>query len=62
MKQNYISITAALWISASATAGQESMPQMPRIAPKKTYTVKSQEAGTELLEQRVYGDQSPWFA
>jgi hypothetical protein len=60
MKQNYIFfITAALWISASATAGQESMPHMPRMAPKKTYTVKTQEEGTELLERRGYGDQEP---
>jgi hypothetical protein len=42
---------------ATAWAGEEGMPGMPMIKPKKTYTVPSVEAGEELQSQRGYGDE-----
>ncbi|MBC7386161.1 MAG: FixH family protein [Cryobacterium sp.] len=39
-----------------AYADEERMPNMPIIHPKKIYSVPSEAAGADLLEQRGYGD------
>ncbi|MFL5814942.1 MAG: FixH family protein [Bdellovibrionia bacterium] len=46
-------------ISMTAHSAEEGMPRMPKIAPKKSYTVQSIEQGKTLLEERGYGDQEP---
>lgn len=53
---------ALLLFAASAPAAfaiDEGMPNMPRIAPKRVYTVPTREAGEELLESRGFGDREP---
>jgi hypothetical protein len=46
-------------ISSPAWAGGEGMHGMPKITPKKTYSVTTDEEGEALLEQRGYGDEEP---
>ena len=46
-------------IPLSAHAGTEGMPGMPKIAPKKSYSVSSVDASEELQEQRGFGDKEP---
>ena len=46
-------------ITTSTWSGEEGMPKMPIIQPKKTYVIPNQKTGDELLEQRGYGDQEP---
>ena len=40
----------------SAQAGTESMPGMPVLAPSRSYTVPTREAGEELQSKRGFGD------
>src|SRR4051812_4447332 len=59
MKLNLIFFLAITLLTTRAWSGEEGMPKMPLIQPKKTFTVSTQEAGENLLEQRGYGDQEP---
>ena len=46
-------------ISFSALASREGMTQMPKINPKVTYTIESNEKGEDLQDQRGFGSQEP---
>lgn len=51
-------LTASLSNLALAE-GTQSMPGMPLIKPKKSYSVKTTDQGEELVEQRGFGDKEP---
>jgi hypothetical protein len=57
MKTHIFSFMTVTLLSTAAWGMEEGMPKMPRIQPKKTYTIPTKEAGEDLLEQRGYGDQ-----
>jgi hypothetical protein len=59
MKTHFILVNVMFLASGIAWSTEEGMPSMPRIQSKKTYTVPTENAGKELLEQRGYGDQEP---
>lgn len=59
MKSNLSFLVALSLISIPAWGGVEGMPKMPKIQPKKVYSIKNKKEGEELLEQRGYGDQEP---
>lgn len=59
MKLIFIFFLAANLLTTRGWTGEEGMPKMPLIQPKKTFIVPTQEAGEDLLEQRGYGDQEP---
>ena len=42
-----------------AWAGSDGMSNMPKIQPKKSYTVKNADQGDELLDKRGFGDEEP---
>ena len=46
---------AVLLFSSCLWAGEDGMVNMPKISPKKTYTVDSKERGEDLLDQRGFG-------
>ena len=55
-----VSVGLLYWMATSggpAWSGEDQMINMPKIQPKKTYTVKDQQAGEDLLDNRGYGDQ-----
>ena len=39
--------------------GTQGMPGLPRIQPKKSYSVRTNDEGEELVEQRGFGDKEP---
>ncbi len=59
MRSHFILLAAVFIITLMAANAEENMQNMPRIRPKKVYTIPSKEAGEKLLEQRGYGDQEP---
>lgn len=59
MKRSIILVILFLTQISFALASGESMPEMPRIKPTKTFTIKSSEQGNKLLEERGFGDQEP---
>lgn len=59
MKRVPFTAICILSLSLSASAAEDAMPGMPRIAPKRTFKVETVEQGKTLLEERGYGDQEP---
>ena len=54
-----ILVVAILSQSYLVSADSEGMKQMPKITPKKIYTVKSKANGEDILDSRGFGDKEP---
>lgn len=50
---------ALVLTQSMAWAGNDGMPNMPQIQPKKSFAVQSADQGEELLDNRGFGDQEP---
>ncbi len=50
---------AILATSTHALAAEEGMTQMPKIKPKSSYSVQSNEKGEDLLDNRGFGEKEP---
>ncbi len=59
MKTTFWILVAILANSTLALALEEGMTQMPKIKPKTSYTVQTNEKGEDLLDSRGFGEKEP---
>jgi hypothetical protein len=60
--RNFNTVLAALFLTAYGTgahAGTDAFPNMPKIQPKKTFSVQNADAGEDLQAERGFGEQEP---
>ena len=55
-------VATALLFPFELWAGEEGMSSMPKISPKKTYTISSKESARILLTNAGLEIKNPWFA